>query len=351
MDERASELLDKIERGLFDGNTPVTMLLQNAMILGARVGAGELREWAQLELNGYPDADESLPDYRTIGAIIQVDAIVGNTSIRGQTISASQLPKFARDAGVTDSVRLGHSIAELEDLVSRGSDGAGSPLRFTVPGAAQIANAIDKESGQPFQHTHSLYWSTSQSTIRAVIERVRTVLAEFISELVSRRSSDDGNVPAREVEARNDSESPEVGPTSVDLAPDTVNKAINVSVHIFDESSSAIVTAGGQAVMGDNFSSISDSTIVNRSLIANSLNRLHEQGDGETAEALRLLADAVEESGNQEAAECLDSLNEELAKPESRKSVMRAMWDRIIVLLPHVASATVITTGIGNLVN
>ena len=77
MDRKTTKLLEHIEQGLLSGEVGTTTLLQRCIILGGRANSERLRDWASKELNGY--SQEEVPDYRKIAAVIQVDAIVGNT--------------------------------------------------------------------------------------------------------------------------------------------------------------------------------------------------------------------------------------------------------------------------------
>lgn len=56
-------LLRKIQDAAVSSDSPITDLLRNCKVLAARLGSQELGQWADRELNGYPDK-ESLPAYR-----------------------------------------------------------------------------------------------------------------------------------------------------------------------------------------------------------------------------------------------------------------------------------------------
>jgi flagellar motor component MotA len=58
----------------------------------------------------------------------------------------------------------------------------------------------------------------------------------------------------------------------------------------------------------------------------------------DVAEALKRVADAVEVSGNKDAAAFLDQFNEELEKPEPRKTLLRASWDNLVNALPTIGT-------------
>jgi hypothetical protein len=90
-----------------------------------------------------------------------------------------------------------------------------------------------------------------------------------------------------------------------------------------------------EVVMGDKFSDIHNSTIVNRSFVENAFNKVNNQ-DQEAAKALLEVSKLVAKSGNKEAGELLDQFNEELAKPEPRKSLLKRSWDGLVLLLPTI---------------
>jgi hypothetical protein len=99
---------------------------------------------------------------------------------------------------------------------------------------------------------------------------------------------------------------------------------------------------GGDIMNGDVFK-IRDSqnmTIINKLLVEKSFNRVQEQYDKDTADALLRVANYIEESGNQEAGEIFAEFNEELQKPEPRRVLLRNSWKGIKALLPIVAQAT-----------
>jgi hypothetical protein len=58
----------------------------------------------------------------------------------------------------------------------------------------------------------------------------------------------------------------------------------------------------------------------------------------DTAALLLRVAELVAKSGNKEAGELLDQFNEELSKPQPRKSLLRRSWDGLVAALPAVTS-------------
>jgi len=88
--------------------------------------------------------------------------------------------------------------------------------------------------------------------------------------------------------------------------------------------------------MGDTFSNISGSTIVNHSKVKDAFNVAKEQIDEETAQVILRIAEAVAKSENKEAGEALDMFNEELTKAEPRKSILKIAWEGLVSALPDV---------------
>ena len=100
---------------------------------------------------------------------------------------------------------------------------------------------------------------------------------------------------------------------------------------------------------GDVFENITSSTIVNKSTVERSFNKVKEEFDPAVANALKVIAEEIEKSGNKEAAENFDSFNEELQKPEPKKSVLRALWGGITAALPSILQMTDLVTNISKL--
>jgi hypothetical protein len=92
------------------------------------------------------------------------------------------------------------------------------------------------------------------------------------------------------------------------------------------------------AFMGDTFSNITNSTIVNRSFVENAFNKAKSEVGEDTAAMLLKVAEVVAQSGNKEAGELLDQFNEELSKPQPRKSLLKRSWDGLVAALPTVTA-------------
>ena len=175
-----ASLLDQIEDDAVNGR-PIADTLRKVVVLGGRAGSTALRDWATKELKGYGPDDE-LPEYRTIGAPICVDAIVGNGWIKGQRMSIHELPKFAQEV-IKEEVPLIFPIGQIEAIIQNVEKGEDNTAHLSPPGTADLVLLWNHESDVPFQHIQSVYWSVSLPTLHGVIDQVRTTLTELVAEM------------------------------------------------------------------------------------------------------------------------------------------------------------------------
>lgn len=105
-----------------------------------------------------------------------------------------------------------------------------------------------------------------------------------------------------------------------------------------------------EITMGDRFDNIHSATIINRSLVEKSFNKIRSDYDEETANALKEVAAEIEKLRNKEAAENFDTFNEELQKQEPKKAVLRALWGGVTGALPSILQMTDAVTKILKLI-
>jgi hypothetical protein len=85
---------------------------------------------------------------------------------------------------------------------------------------------------------------------------------------------------------------------------------------------------------GEKITAGTGAIIVNRSRVQNAFNKVTHDYDESTANALRKIEEEINNSGNKDAAENFNSFNEELEKPQSRKSVLKSLWQGTVAALP-----------------
>ncbi len=178
-------LLAQIEAGVLDDTVPLSSLLQKCIVLGGQAGSEKMRDWARRELNGYAGA-ETVPDYRHIPAALTA-MITNSAGYNGitQRIHDSVFPRQIRDT-IRDEVDLedailGGGIGELEALANRDTD----EHQLSPHWASFIVETLNRFNVQPGSRVAAVYWSVSNASIRGLLVRVRTALAELVAELIA----------------------------------------------------------------------------------------------------------------------------------------------------------------------
>jgi hypothetical protein len=105
----------------------------------------------------------------------------------------------------------------------------------------------------------------------------------------------------------------------------------------------------GITMKGSVFQNIRGSTIINDSLIIGSFNKVRGELGEDIAKALLKAAEEIEKSGNKEAADLFNGFNEELQKPNPRKTILKSLWNGIERASPTIAKLTDIVTKISKL--
>lgn len=178
MTATAHTLLAEIERDVLNEDVHLASILRKCIVLAGRTDAGELRAWATKELRGYEDGD-SVPDYREVGAPLAIDAIAGLNQITGQNISPRSLPDFVQDT-ISDKYTFYVGIGEIEATIANADN---THVRLSLPRATDIVAIMNREANVPHQRITSVYWVIAVSALRAILDHVRTTLAEMVAEL------------------------------------------------------------------------------------------------------------------------------------------------------------------------
>lgn len=177
-------LLAQIEADVVDDTVPMSSLLQKCIVLGGQAGSEKMRDWARRELNGYAGTD-MVPDYRHVpAAVVAVITNKAGYNAMTQRIDDSVFPRQIRDmirekVDLQDAV-LGDGIGVVEGMASQGTD----EHRLIPPWSRFIADTMNRLGTSPTSHVAEVYWSVSSASIRGILVRVRTALAELVAELV-----------------------------------------------------------------------------------------------------------------------------------------------------------------------
>ena len=71
--------------------------------------------------------------------------------------------------------------------------------------------------------------------------------------------------------------------------------------------------------------------------VLSSFNKVKMQFDEETANVIQQIAEIVEISKNAEAVELFEAFNEEISKPEPKKTLLKTFWNNLSSLLPDLS--------------
>ena len=192
-------LLAEIERGALDDSVSLAATLRKCIALGAQTRNAELRDWASRELDGYRN-DNEIPEYRIIHVPLLIDGLTVAGQIRGQQISAMELPDVVQ-GHVSEELKLAHGVGDLHALV-RNSERAGkSAVKMSPPGSAELIMLMNHEMQRPGQTIMALYWDVNVARLSGVLDHIRTTLVRLVSEMRA-TMSDDASTPSSEQAAQ-----------------------------------------------------------------------------------------------------------------------------------------------------
>jgi hypothetical protein len=196
MADKRGGLLAQIETDVVDDTVPVSSLLQKCIVLGGQAGSEKMRDWARRELNGYAGAD-AVPDYRHVPAALMA-LITNRTGYNGitQRFDDSVFPRQIRDiirekVDLEDAI-LGEGVGVLEAMAGQDTQ----EHRLIPSWAGFIADTLNEHNMPPNSRVAEVYWSVSSASIRGILVRVRTALAELVAELIA-LTPQDQEVPGR----------------------------------------------------------------------------------------------------------------------------------------------------------
>lgn len=193
---KGTRLLEEIRSEALDPESDLASTLRKCVALGGESGSERLREWAVRELKGYP-TDDDVPEYRRVSAPLSINWRNSAWHATGETISPSMLPEAARKF-VDDQVPVGFSVAAIEDMLrtSAGKDRSAIKLMHPkAPAIVQLMNETIVEGGTVTE----LYWSVNRSYVQEILDVVRTILVELVSEIQAAYEGTQTGSPSREL--------------------------------------------------------------------------------------------------------------------------------------------------------
>ncbi|MER5854450.1 hypothetical protein ABT131_02255 [Streptomyces sp900105245] len=178
MSPSSGSLLAEIQRDVLDESKSLASVLRKCIVLGGEANSAPLRTWATLELRGYgPDGE--LPDFRIIAASLHIDGVSGYNQISGQMISPRMLPEGIRDR-IDETYELRAGVGEIEAMIQQAE---GSHIHLGLPMGADIAALMNRSLDNGVQQITRIYRSISVTSLRGVLDHIRTRLTELVGEL------------------------------------------------------------------------------------------------------------------------------------------------------------------------
>ena len=156
---------------------------------GAQTRNAELRDWASHELHGYRNDDE-IPEYRIIHAPLKIDAVTVTHSIRGQQISAMDLPDVAQELHINEELKLAHGVGDLQALVRNAERAGETSVKLGPHGSAELIKMMNYQMQNSAQTIMALYWDVHIARIDGVLDQIRTTLIRLVSEMRATMSDD-----------------------------------------------------------------------------------------------------------------------------------------------------------------
>lgn len=188
MAKSVRSLLDQIEVGALDSQTPLADVLRKCVALGGRAGSADLRDWARRELDGYGDGTVELPAYRIVRAAIRIDGADLAKMVQGQQLSRWEIPEFARET-ISDEAPIPYGVAELEKLAT-----STETLRLQHPGMPDLITYMNSQA--PFGTSYqSMYWAVAATSVHGILDVIRTNLVALVAEM---RAAGVDDVPSAE---------------------------------------------------------------------------------------------------------------------------------------------------------
>lgn len=318
-------LLAQIEADVVNHMVPLSSLLQQCVVLGARAGSQKMRDWARWELNGYAGAD-TVPEYRHVSAAVV--AVITNSAGYNpmtQRVHDSEFPRQIREViretvGDIEDAILPQGIGMLEGLASQSTD----MHRLSPPWSGVIADTLNQFNVAPNSHVREVYWSVSNASIRGILVRVRAALVELVAELTT-LTPQDQEVPDKQ---------------AVDRAVQFIITSDRATIHFDNRPAGDIVThgSGDQYHFGD----------VTGNVAAGSPGVTQNYSAGFDITKVREFADLVTEVGGllgledvqqTELSAATSELREAIENPEADKGRMRRAVDTVMGYL-KLASGT-----------
>ena len=156
-----SSAVHNLQQAIMEGKTSITQLLRQTKLIAAKLDLGDVEQWVDLELNGYPDGQER-PKYREV----TTDKLMLHNPYRGW--------EYVGD--VNKRIRTQHPIAEIERLAQE------KAVSFAPENNFPITDNLGSSMGSEWPQRVTI----NPGQFKGILEAVRNELLRWAIEMEKR---------------------------------------------------------------------------------------------------------------------------------------------------------------------
>ena len=168
----SAELLDRIEEAAINGDVVEALLL--CQKLGGDANSAELREWAERELEGYPQG-EPPPEYRRVPGQFLASGAAPMTRLSAVPIPLEALPEPERSV-YDKGIPVVNSISEIAERATQ------SRVVVRPSNVVRILNAVNA-SNEALTMFDDIYIRTTGPAFGTVVTVVRSRIVKLVAQL------------------------------------------------------------------------------------------------------------------------------------------------------------------------
>lgn len=158
-----SSLVLELQRDAYNSQVPASDLLRKALIVARKLNISEFEKWINLELNGYPEEGEDVPEYRRVMGLV-----------RAHNPFHGWIPFIISDPGLAEAASkrgFAQPVGEVEKILDLQKDESLCIVYYHPKAAAMLISLM------PVEMTPALHIPTSQ--IYKIVQSVRNIVLDW----------------------------------------------------------------------------------------------------------------------------------------------------------------------------
>ena len=188
------DLTQEIQAEAVDGNSDLSTVLRKCLVLGSQLGHQPLKNWANWELNGYPESSE-LPDYRILHGLESFGIFIGagGSGLQNVPLSLSRLPEQVRDDYANAPVRQG--AREIAEMLRAQNEGI---VRWAWP--AEACEAFNHQGYRNDLRLMQAWISVPVAALVGILDTIRNRVLNFVLEIEHIDLGPEDQAPSKELQ-------------------------------------------------------------------------------------------------------------------------------------------------------